>query len=162
MGIRCAATGHVSLGGQPTQMLAQTAWPIPHHVATYMCNAHASLHVAAHACTVQNKKCAALNRWCEDEHRGFELAYPSLALHAVSRDGGVAGGAPCIYCQIYSGDHDDDDADTVELRLIPENSASRESVLCMRANIVRTSVCTSAGAVFHSPTSAITHPPACM
>jgi hypothetical protein len=105
---------------------------------------------------------AALNRWCEDEHRGFELAYPSLALHAVSRDGGVAGGAPCIYCQIYSGDHDDDDADTVELRLIPENSASRESVLCMRANIVRTSVRTSAGAVFHSPTSAITHLPACM
>lgn len=78
-----------------------------------------------HVCALKRlSRAPQLGRWCEDDGKGFELAYPSLALHAVSRDGGVAGGSPCIYCQIYTGSDDDDDVETVELRLIPENSAS--------------------------------------
>mmetsp|Transcript_35786 Transcript_35786/g.93639 ORF Transcript_35786/g.93639 Transcript_35786/m.93639 type:complete len:270 (+) Transcript_35786:131-940(+) len=63
--------------------------------------------------------------WSEAGGTGFELRYPSLALHAISRDGGVASGAPCIYCQVY---RPGGDGETDELRLIPADRASLDTI----------------------------------
>ncbi|KAG6827669.1 hypothetical protein H0H92_010831 [Tricholoma furcatifolium] len=87
-------------------------------------------------------------------NRGFQIPYPSITLHAISR----AGPAPAIYCQLDAGpappasssnnangnedegegdegdEHytggDDDDADTLlqELSLIPQDSTSLDTI----------------------------------
>ena len=63
--------------------------------------------------------------------RGFQVEYPSITLHAISR----TESGPCIYCQLDEtptgdrSDGDDDDAPMRELKIIPERVEARESSL---------------------------------
>lgn len=60
--------------------------------------------------------------------RGFQLEYPSITLHAISR----TESGPCIYCQLDetpTGDRidgDDDDSPMRELKIVPERVEARE------------------------------------
>ena len=60
--------------------------------------------------------------------RGFQVEYPSITLHAISR----TESGPCIYCQLDetpTGDQtdgDDDDSPMRELKIIPERVEARE------------------------------------
>lgn len=67
--------------------------------------------------------------------RGFEVAYPSITLHAISR----TDTASYIYCQLDDPqaaegtagveDEGEDETEMHELRLIPQASSSRTSQL---------------------------------
>lgn len=65
--------------------------------------------------------------------QGFAIRYPDIVLHAVCRDAD-AYDAPCIFCQLNSGDADDDmagdagDASASELRLVPANAAALDTI----------------------------------
>jgi nucleotide-sensitive chloride channel 1A len=54
---------------------------------------------------------------------GFEIKYPAITLHAISR----AESRPCIYCQIDEGDvaEDAEDDKIRELKIFPSSEASR-------------------------------------
>lgn len=60
--------------------------------------------------------------------RGFQVEYPSITLHAISR---IESG-PCIYCQLdetLTGDraeNDDDESPMRELKIIPERVEARK------------------------------------
>lgn len=60
--------------------------------------------------------------------RGFQVEYPSITLHAISR----AESGPCIYCQLDetpTGDraeNDEDESPMRELKIIPERVEARE------------------------------------
>jgi hypothetical protein len=60
--------------------------------------------------------------------RGFQVEYPSITLHAVSR----TESGPCIYCQLDetpTGDRDENDEDESpmrELKIIPERVEARK------------------------------------
>lgn len=58
--------------------------------------------------------------------RGFQIAYPSITLHAISR---TQGSDPSIYCQLDEGaDEDADAVDMRELIITPQNSNSLEPI----------------------------------
>ena len=60
--------------------------------------------------------------------RGFQVEYPSITLHAISR----TESGPCIYCQLdetpigNQTDNDDDDVPMRELKIIPERVEARK------------------------------------
>lgn len=62
---------------------------------------------------------------------GFQIEYPAITLHAVSR----AASGPSIYCQLdeHAGEmnhvpaNDEDVTDMRELSIVPQNAASRSS-----------------------------------
>ena len=60
--------------------------------------------------------------------RGFQVEYPSITLHAISR----AESGSCIYCQLDetpTGDrteNDEDESPMRELKIIPERVEARE------------------------------------
>lgn len=64
--------------------------------------------------------------------RGFQVDYPSITLHAISR----AESGPSIYCQLDEGatnqdeaeQNDDEDSPMRELILIPQDSVARRSL----------------------------------
>lgn len=65
--------------------------------------------------------------------RGFQIEYPSITLHAVSR----TESGPSIYCQLdetpTGGRADDDDGDSPmrELKIVPERAEARRfSLTC--------------------------------
>lgn len=70
--------------------------------------------------------------------RGFQVNYPSITLHAISRSETVGSH---IYCQLEdrsasSGDdgkiEDDEDVPLVELKLTPQNASSCKSSTSLR------------------------------
>ena len=60
--------------------------------------------------------------------RGFQIEYPSITLHAISR----TESGPCIYCQLDETptrdrtDGADDDSPMRELKIVPERVEARE------------------------------------
>ncbi|KAG6840836.1 hypothetical protein C0991_004059 [Blastosporella zonata] len=69
--------------------------------------------------------------WSPAASRGFQIPYPSITLHAISR----AGPAPAIYCQLEAGpaadaDPEDQDADTdlQELSIIPKDPSALDQI----------------------------------
>ena len=70
--------------------------------------------------------------WLHDDptEGGFALDYPTLAMHAVSRDQSVSS-SPCLYCHL----NDPDEESTVdELLIVPQRpDASEADVLAERA-----------------------------
>ncbi|KAF9650245.1 hypothetical protein BDM02DRAFT_3093540 [Thelephora ganbajun] len=60
--------------------------------------------------------------------RGFQVEYPSITLHAISR----TESGPCIYCQLDempTGDRsDDDDSPMRELKIVPERVEALEPI----------------------------------
>ncbi|TFK50036.1 hypothetical protein OE88DRAFT_1713189 [Heliocybe sulcata] len=66
--------------------------------------------------------------------RGFQVEYPSITLHAVSRAG--AGEGPSIYCQLdesapQTNGQTDDEAEVTDMRelhIIPQNESSLEPI----------------------------------
>ncbi|KAL4066800.1 regulator of volume decrease after cellular swelling-domain-containing protein [Scleroderma yunnanense] len=57
---------------------------------------------------------------------GFQIAYPTITLHAISR---AEGSDPSIYCQLDEGENED--TDTVEMReliITPQNPNSLEPI----------------------------------
>jgi len=62
--------------------------------------------------------------------RGFQIEYPSITLHAISR----TESGPCIYCQLDetpAGDqpeNDEDDSPMRELKIVPERVEALESI----------------------------------
>lgn len=71
--------------------------------------------------------------------RGFQVEYPNIILHAISR----ADSGPCIYCQLdetasnteANGATEDEEpeSDLLELKIIPESASSRMSLSCLRS-----------------------------
>jgi len=62
--------------------------------------------------------------------RGFQVEYPSITLHAISR----TESGPCIYCQLDEtpagdqADTDNDDSPMRELRIVPERVEALEPI----------------------------------
>lgn len=60
--------------------------------------------------------------------RGFQIEYPSITLHAISR----TESGPCIYCQLdetLTGDraeNDEDESPMRELKIVPERVEARK------------------------------------
>jgi nucleotide-sensitive chloride channel 1A len=62
-----------------------------------------------------------------DVTKGYAWTYSSIILHAVSRDP-EAYAQQCIYCQLDGPTGDDDEDETPELRLVPENPAELDAM----------------------------------
>lgn len=67
---------------------------------------------------------------------GFQVEYPSITLHAISRGDSV----PSIYCQLAElgegqngGDEDEEFSEIQELKIIPSTSDSR---MCVPFHVV--------------------------
>lgn len=56
--------------------------------------------------------------WDASSNKGFQIDYPSISLHAISRDT-TNFPQPCIYCQIDTTDNEEED--TIELRICPQD-----------------------------------------
>jgi nucleotide-sensitive chloride channel 1A len=75
--------------------------------------------------------------------RGFQLEYPSITLHAISR----TESGPSIYCQLDetpAGDQPDngeDDSPMRELKIVPERVEAREFSLICTARLSRKLLC---------------------
>lgn len=78
--------------------------------------------------------------WVSDASQGFSLEYPSIALHAISRDLNTYP-QPCLYLMIdskiddegsgMSGESDEDDDETTaitEIRFIPDDNSALDSM----------------------------------
>lgn len=54
--------------------------------------------------------------WNQETGKGFEVSYPSIVLHAISRDTSSFP-SPCLYCQL---ELDGEDEPPSEMRIVPE------------------------------------------
>jgi nucleotide-sensitive chloride channel 1A len=61
-----------------------------------------------------------------DVTKGYAWTYSSIILHAISRDP-EAYAQPCIYCQL-DGPTGDEEDETPEMRLVPENPAELDAM----------------------------------
>ena len=70
-------------------------------------------------------RCISVLAFISASGHGFEVQYPNITLHAVSRDDS----GPCVYCQLdeLHGGADDEETELNELKIIPSNPAT-----CMR------------------------------
>jgi nucleotide-sensitive chloride channel 1A len=75
--------------------------------------------------------------------RGFQIEYPSITLHAISRN--ESGSS--IYCQLDetpAGDqpaHEEDDTPMRELKIVPERVQAREFTLVCAPRLSRKLLC---------------------
>lgn len=86
---------------------------------------------------------SALSFYSAATSTGLSIPYPLITLHAISRaplrslaaagepETAVAGGGPCIYCQIDEAEGDDEaEYDTREVIIVPSDPTARESCTC--------------------------------
>ncbi len=83
-------------------------------------------------------------------NNGLAIDYPTIIIHAVSRQQALDGTGPCIYTQLNeklnifgrtsnqaSQDEEEEEDHTTELKFIPDDIGARKSIILHHLNIKR-------------------------